>query len=151
MRRWRPVMRRPVMPTNIMSSPETWNIQPHVTTKVRVKVTIPTLRKPSGHSSVNVTRTFAEKPCMFDSPRSVTLIPVLHPDLATGKNSLYRRHKTITRRYDRRATGRRRAGTVDATENDSRIRGIYLICRTNIFLRKSVSQSVSHRSPCLLC
>ena len=61
-RRWRPVMRRTVMPTKIMSSPEPWNIQPSRTMEVRVKVTIPTLWKSSGYSSVDVTRTFAEKP-----------------------------------------------------------------------------------------
>ena len=44
---------------------------------------------------------------------------------------------------------------VDLTDNDAWVCGIYIICRTNIFLRKSVSrsvsQSISHRSPCLLC
>ena len=73
-------MRRPViMLTNIVASPETSNIHnstsrdpggqgqghyPHFT-----KVIGP-------YSSVNVTRTFVEKPCMCDSPRSVTFI---HP------------------------------------------------------------------------
>ena len=42
--------------------------------------TIPTLRKSSGHSSVNFTRTFAEKPCMcdaLDQSRSSTEVDVI--------------------------------------------------------------------------
>ena len=40
-------------------------------------------------------------------------------------------------------TGRRRAQSTQRTMT-RKIRGIYLICRTNIFLQKSVIQSVSH-------
>ena len=46
------------------------NIKPSVTLDDRVKVSISTSRKSSGHSSVSITRTFAEKPCMCDQSRS---------------------------------------------------------------------------------
>ena len=59
-------------PTLYMASKETYKIQPSVTLESRVEVTIPTLRTASAicHPSL------AEKPCMRDSPRSVT---VTHP------------------------------------------------------------------------
>ena len=66
-------MRRPVMRNDFMARSETENIQPSVT--LEGSRSLPTLRKSSGHSSVNVTRlgTFAEKLWMCDSPRSVTV------------------------------------------------------------------------------
>ena len=61
-RRWRPVMWCPVnADEHVCPCPETWNIEPSAILEVRVKATIPTLRKSSGHSSVNVTRTSTEK------------------------------------------------------------------------------------------
>ena len=52
-RRWYPVKRRTVMPTDIlyMASLETYNIQPSVTLESRVEVTILTLRKASVNMS----------------------------------------------------------------------------------------------------
>ena len=57
----------------------TYNIQPSGTLESRVEVT--TLRKASANMSVTRLGTLLKKPCMRDSPRSVT---VTHPRTITG-------------------------------------------------------------------
>ena len=120
MRWWHPVMRRPVMATNIMSSPETWNIQPHVTTEVRVKVTIPTLRKSSGHSSMSPVLSRRNHACSIAFDQFRSSIRLYKPG-----TKLFNRGETITCAITRHDNTTPHAATVANTKNFGQRPGNY--------------------------
>ena len=87
-------------------------------------------------SSVNVTRTFTEKPCMCDSPRLVTLI---HPRIQTG-TTLLNREENITCAIMRHDNTTPPATTVANTKNFGQRRGNY------ISLLRILSSSKNYKS-----